>query len=120
LAKVLEWDVLLKICETDSKLIMKNYWKGDYDHITEKLLKINGKEQLNEKTVKEMWAVYKLELLKQTEEYIPLKKEYKPKKRTIFPKQLESTWRRSEAWKKYFSYFHQEKIFRSIRRLELK
>ena len=119
MAKVLEWDVLLKICETDSKLIMKNYWKGDYDHITEKLLKINGKEQLNEKTVKEMWAVYKLKLLKQTEEYIPLKKEYKPKKRTIFPKQLESTWRRSEAWKKIFFLFPSGKNFQEYKKIRI-
>ena len=31
---VLEWDVLLKICEMDNKLIKRNFWKGDYDQIT--------------------------------------------------------------------------------------
>jgi len=29
---VLEWDVLLRICEIDSKLIKRNFWKGAYDH----------------------------------------------------------------------------------------
>ena len=65
---VLEWDVLLKMCEMDSKLTKRNFWKGDYDQITKRLLEINWKEQLAGKTVEEMWAVFKLEMLKQVEE----------------------------------------------------
>jgi len=47
-----------------------------------------------------MWAVFKLELLKQTEEYIPLKKEYKPKKKDYISRATRKLMkRRSKAWK---------------------
>ena len=99
---VLEWDVLLKICEMDNKLIKRNFWKGDYDQITKGLLEINWKEQLAGKTVEEMWTVFKLELLKQIKEYIPLKKEYKAKKKDYISKATKKHMKkRSKAWRKY-------------------
>jgi len=51
----------------------RNFWEST-TKITEGLLAINWKEQLAGKTVEEMWAVFKLDMLKQVEEYIPLKK----------------------------------------------
>jgi len=34
---VLEWDVILKISEIDSKLIKRNFWKGDYNKMIKNL-----------------------------------------------------------------------------------
>ena len=76
----------------DNKLIniKRNLWKRHYDQITKGLLEIKWKEQLAGKTVQEMWAVFKWEMFKQIEEDILLKKEYKAKKKTTFPRRLKS------------------------------
>ena len=34
---VMEWDVTLKVSETESKLTKRNFWKGDYNEITQGL-----------------------------------------------------------------------------------
>jgi len=42
---VMEWDVTLKVSETESKLTKRNFWKGDYNEITRGLLADNWDEE---------------------------------------------------------------------------
>ena len=87
----LEWHILLKVHEPDSKISKRNFWKGDYDEISKGLSAINWEENFAGKTAEEMWNSFKLELLEQIEEHVPLKKERRVKKRNTFPRQLKST-----------------------------
>ena len=99
---VLEWDVILKMSEIDSKLTKRNFWKGDYNKMIKNLQAVNWKEQFDGKSVEDMWIYLKSELLKQIEEHIPLRVDRKPRKKDYISRATKKHMKKcSKAWKRY-------------------
>ena len=68
----------------------------------DRLLAVNWEEQFAGKCAEEMWTTFKSELTKQIEDHIPLKKNYKPKKKDYISKATKKHMKkRSKAQKKY-------------------
>ena len=57
-----------------------NYCKGDYESITAKLLLVDWKATFQNTTANQRWLIFKRVLATLTEEYIPLKEEFRKRK----------------------------------------
>ena len=99
---VLEWFIVVqpdKVCDNLEKF---NYWKGNYTEISSFLSRVNWKEEFTNKTVEEMWTVFKDHVTQQVQLHVPIKKSFKPKKGYWLSKTtIKKIKHRNKVWKKY-------------------
>jgi Reverse transcriptase (RNA-dependent DNA polymerase)/Endonuclease-reverse transcriptase len=99
---VLEWDLLIETADVAGKQRKFNYCKGDYAKMTEKLSEVDWKSLFENKSVDQMWSLFKDIVLSLTEQYVPLKEEFKKRKgHWITNATIKVMKQRSRAWKKY-------------------
>ena len=77
---VLEWFTVVQPEKVHDDAQKMNYWKGNYAEINSFLLKVNWKEEFTDKSVEEMWTMFKDHVMHQTLLHVLIKKSFKPKK----------------------------------------
>ena len=96
------WDLLIETTKPASNQPKFNYCKGDYDSITAKLLLVDWKATFQNTTANQRWLIFKRVLATLTEEYIPLKEEFRKRKgQWISKATIKLMKQRGTAWRKY-------------------
>jgi hypothetical protein len=99
---ILEWELITETTETTSSQPKFNYIKGDYEKITDELMRVDWNVFFKNKSVNQMWTSFKNIMDDLMSQHIPLKKEFKRKKgHWISKATIKLMKQRSKAWRKY-------------------
>jgi len=96
------WDLLIETAKPASNQLKFNYCKGDYKSITDQLCEVNWKETFRNRSVDQMWTIFRRVIKTLTEEHIPLKEEFRKRKgQWISKATIKLMKQRGAAWRKY-------------------
>ena len=103
---LLSWDITVHTQDLVSHLTKYNYWRGDYDAISENLSAVNWPELFHGKSVMDMWQHFKAIITELIVSHIPLKgdKFRKKKGHWLRPTTIRMIKKRDSARKKYIRF----------------
>ena len=103
----LTWNITVAVGKPDVKQEAKlNYWKSNYDAISEGLQNYDWGMEFRDKTLQQNWSFLKDEVMELVKQFVPLKKPYCGKKSADWmTKQTKKLIKdRNQAWTRYRHY----------------